>query len=334
MEDIMKTIALDAMGGDNAPNEIIKGAVEALMDITYNIALVGKEEVIKAQLEKYSYDKERITVVNADEVIENCETPTTAIKQKKNSSMVIGLNMVKKGEADAFVSAGNTGALLTGSTIIVGRIKGIERPALGTLLPTEKGVTMMLDSGANVDAKASYLPQYAIMASIYVENVLGIKNPKVGLVNIGAEKEKGNAMVKEAYGLLEATPNINFVGNTEARDITKGDVDVIVCDAFVGNVILKLMEGFGSTMLKILKTELLGDFLSKIGALLSKKAFKRILKRFSYDDKGGAPFLGLKGLVVKAHGSSDYKAIKGAINQCASFLDKDIVNKIAENLQN
>ncbi|MGN1318079.1 MAG: phosphate acyltransferase PlsX [Lachnospirales bacterium] len=328
----MKTIAVDAMGGDNAPNEIIKGAVEALKEVTYNITLVGKEDIINRELKKYSYDTSRISVVNADEVIENCETPTVAIKQKKNSSMVVGLNLVKKGEADAFVSAGNTGALLTGSTVIIGRIRGIERPALGTLLPTEKGVTMMLDSGANVDAKPSYLSQYALMGSIYMENVMGIKNPRVGLVNIGAEKEKGNAMVKEAYELLENTPNINFVGNTEARDITLGDVDIIVCDAFVGNVILKLMEGFGHTMLRIIKKELMADFMSKIGALIAFKAFKRVKSYFEYDDKGGAPFLGLKGLVVKAHGSSDYKAIRGAIKQCALFMETDIVNKIAEKI--
>lgn len=329
----MKTIALDAMGGDNAPKEIIKGAVEALNEVTYNITLVGKEEVINKELSKFTYDKNRISVVNATEVIENCETPTVAIKHKKDSSMVVGLNLVKKGEADAFVSAGNTGALLTGSTVIVGRIKGIERPALGTLLPTEKGVTMMLDSGANVDAKPAYLAQYALMGSIYMENVLGIKNPKVGLVNIGSEREKGNAMVKEAYEILEKTDHINFIGNTEARDITKGDTDIIVCDAFVGNVILKLMEGFATTMLHILKKELTGDVLSKIGAMMSFKAFKRIKNYFEYDDKGGAAFLGLKGLVVKAHGSSDYKAVKGAIKQCALFMEADIVNKIAEKLK-
>lgn len=329
----MKTIAVDAMGGDNAPVEIIRGAVEAIREITYNIVLVGKEETIRAELAKYSYDKNRVAVVNATETIENCDTPTAAIKHKKDSSMVVGLNLVKKGEADAFVSAGNTGALLTGSTIIVGRIKGIERPALGTFLPTEKGVTMMLDSGANVDAKPSYLAQYALMGSVYMENVMGIKNPSVGLVNIGAEREKGNAMVKEAYELLEQTEGINFIGNTEARDITKGDTDIIVCDAFVGNVILKLMEGFGNTMLNILKKELMGDLLSKLGAMMSFKAFKRIKKYFEYDDKGGAPFLGLKGLVVKAHGSSDYKAIRGAVKQCALFLENDIVNKTAEKLK-
>ncbi len=329
----MKTIAVDAMGGDNAPVEIVKGAVEAIKEVTYNIALVGKEDIINSELSKYSYDKSRITVVNATEIIENCDTPTVAIKHKKDSSMVVGLNLVKKGEASAFVSAGNTGALLTGATVIVGRIKGIERPALGTFLPTEKGVTMMLDSGANVDAKPSYLVQYAIMGSIYMENVMGIKNPSVGLVNIGAEKEKGNAMVKEAYELLEQTEGINFIGNTEARDITKGDTDIIVCDAFVGNVILKLMEGFSKTMLKILKKELMGDFLSKLGAAMSFRAFKRIKNYISYDDKGGAPFLGLKGLVVKAHGSSDYKAGRGAIKQCALFLECDIVNKTAEKLK-
>lgn len=328
----MQVIVVDAMGGDNAPVEIVKGAVNASKEIDFKIALVGKEDVIKAELAKYKYDEEKISVVNASEVIENCDVPTVAIKRKKDSSMVVGMNMLKRGEAAAFVSAGNTGALLTGATVIVGRIKGVERPALGTMLPTEKGHTLLIDAGANVDAKPSYLAQFATMGSVYVENVMGIKEPKVGLVNIGAEREKGNAVVKETYGLLEEQKGINFIGNVEARDISKGDADVIVCDAFVGNVILKLMEGFGKSILRIIKKELLADFISKIGAGLSFGAFKRIKKYFDYDDVGGAPFLGLKALVVKAHGSSDHKAIRGAILQCTKFIEGDIVNKIADKL--
>ncbi len=328
----MQIIAVDAMGGDNAPAEIVKGAVNASKEISYQIALVGKEDVIKEELAKYKYDEEKIVVVNASEVIENCDQPTVAIKKKKDSSMVVGMNMVKKGEAAAFVSAGNTGALLTGATVIVGRIKGVERPALGTMLPTETGYTLLIDAGANVDAKPSYLVQFATMGSVYVENVSGIKEPKVGLVNIGAEKEKGNAVVKETYELLEQQDKINFIGNVEARDITKGQADVVICDAFVGNVILKFMEGFGKSMLRMIKTELTADLISKIGAVISMKAFKRLKKRFDYDDIGGAPFLGLKALVVKAHGSSDNRAIRGAILQCAKFIEGDIVNKIAEKL--
>ena len=328
-----KVIAIDAMGGDNAPIETVKGAVVASKTVKYNLALVGKEDIINAELSKYQYDKSKIQVVNATEIIENCDTPTEAIKTKKDSSMVVGMNMVKEGNAVAFVSAGNTGALLTGATIIVGRIKGVKRPALGTMLPTEKQRVLMLDSGANVDAKPEYLLQYAHMGSIYMEYVEGRKNPRVGLVNIGTESEKGNALVKEAYQLLDKAEGLNFAGNTEARDITLGNVDVIVCDAFVGNVILKVMEGLANTVLRLLKKALLSSIITKIGAFLSKPAFKR-LKRdfFEYDDIGGAPFLGLKGLVVKAHGSSDAGAVAGAIKQCEKFIDADIVNKIEERM--
>ena len=328
-----KIIAIDAMGGDNAPVEIVKGAVKASKTVKYGLALVGRQDIINSELAKYSYEKDKITVVNADEVIENCETPTEAIKHKKNSSMVVGLNMVKDGRAVAFVSAGNTGALLTGATIIVGRIKGVKRPALGTMLPSEKNRVLMMDSGANVDAKAEYLVQYAQMGSVYFENVLGKENPTVGLINIGTEREKGNAMVKEAYELLEEAKGINFAGNVEARDITLGNVDIVVCDAFVGNVILKVMEGLGKTVLRLLKKELMSGLRTKIGALFAKPAFVNIQKNFfEYDDIGGAPFLGLKGLVVKAHGSSDAGAVAGAIKQCEKFIDGDIVNKIAERL--
>lgn len=330
MADIV--IAVDAMGGDNAPMEIVKGAVEAAKEIDYKIALVGREGDINTELAKYSYDKNKISVVNATEVIETCEVPTVAIRKKKDSSMVVGLNMVKKGEAAAFVSAGNTGALLTGATVIIGRIPGVERPALGTMIPTEKGMSLLIDAGANVDAKPNYLVQFAKMGSVYVENIFGVPNPKVGLINIGVESEKGNALVKETYGLLNEETGINFTGNLEARDISLGEVDVMVADAFVGNVVLKLMEGFGKSILKIIKKELMSDLLSKLGAVMATGAFKRIKKYFDYADVGGAPFLGLKALVVKAHGNSDARAVKGAIKQCVSFIDKDIVNKIAQKL--
>lgn len=329
----LKRIAIDAMGGDNAPFEVVKGVVEASKSVKYKLALVGKEEVILNELKKYKYDESKIEVIDAREVVDNCDNPTDAIKNKKNSSMVVGLNLVKEEKALALVSAGNTGALLTGATIIVGRIKGVKRPALATMLPSEKNRVLMLDSGANVDAKAEYLLQYAQMGSIYFENVLGKEKPSVGLVNIGSEREKGNALVKEAYSLLEDAKNINFVGNVEARDITLGNVDVIVCDAFVGNVILKVMEGLGKTVLKILQRALLSSLRSKIGALIAKPAFKKVKDEFfEYDEIGGAPFLGLKGLVVKAHGSSKANAIVGAIKQCEKFIDADMVSKISEGL--
>jgi glycerol-3-phosphate acyltransferase PlsX len=235
--------------------------------------------------------------------------------------------MVNRGEASAFVSAGSTGALLTGATVLIGRIKGVERPALAVLLPNEKSFTFLIDCGANVDAKPAYLLQFAHMGSVYMENVVGAASPRVGLINIGAEREKGNSLTKEAYGLLESS-GLNFIGNLEARDIPLGAADVAVCDAFVGNVILKYTEGFTQAMFGRIKTELTSSLASKLGALLSKGAFKRLKKGFDYSDVGGAPFLGLKGLVVKAHGNSDARAIRGAINQCVLFTEKDIVGKI------
>lgn len=327
-------IAVDAMGGDNAPFEIVKGCIEAVNEDKDNIiiSLVGNEDIIKKELQKYSYNKDKIKVVNATEIIETCDVPTIAIKKKKDSSMVVGLNLLKEEKAEAFISAGNTGALLTGATVKIGRIKGIERPALGTLLPNEKGgASFLIDSGANVDSKASYIEQFAKMGSVYMENIIGIKNPKVGLVNIGAEKEKGNMLTKEAYELLENS-DINFIGNIEARDIPLGLADVVVCDAFVGNVILKFAEGLGKMLLNMIKKELMSGLITKIGAFLSLKAFKRLKKNLDYAEIGGAPFLGLKALVVKAHGSSDSKAIKNAVLQCKIFIEKDIVNKIQEKI--
>lgn len=324
------TVAVDAMGGDNAPFEIVKGAVEAVNEFGINIKLVGIESAVKEELAKYKYDTSKIEVIHASEIITTDESPTTAIRRKKDSSMVVALNLVKNKEADAFVSAGSTGAVLTGATFIIGRIKGIERPALGTCLPTTKGFTFLLDSGANVDCKPKYLEQFAKMGSVYVEHVMGVKNPKVGLVNIGAEKEKGNALTKEVYELLENT-DINFSGNIEPRDIPFGKADVIVCDGFVGNTILKFAEGLSMALLKIIKGEITKG-LYKFAALALKKPFGNVKSRLDSEEVGGAPFLGLKSLVVKAHGSSEAKGIRNAIKQCTIFVENDIVSKIEENL--
>ena len=324
-------IAVDAMGGDHAPGEIVKGAVEAVNAFGSRIVLVGRQEDIRSELQKYSYPQDHITIENASEVISTDESPTTAIRRKKDSSMVVGLNLVKQGQAAAFVSAGSTGALLTGATVIIGRIKGIERPALGTMLPTTKGYTFLLDSGANVDCKPAYLVQFAKMATIYVEHVVGKKAPKVGLVNSGSEKEKGDTLSKEAHELLEEVSEINFVGNTEPRDIPYGPVDIVVCDGFVGNVILKLAEGLSQALFGALKEEITkGPYVLAAAAL--RKPFGKLKRRFDSDEVGGAPFLGLKALVVKAHGSSKAKAIKNAIKQCETFVENDIVLKIQDQL--
>lgn len=333
MSDITK-VALDAMGGDNAPHEIIKGAMDAIekrKDI--KVFLVGQEDVIKKELEKYTYEAEQVEVVNATEVIETAEPPVMAIRKKKDSSIVVAMNMVKKGEADAFVSAGSSGAILVGGQLIVGRIKGVERPPLAPLIPTDKGVSLLIDCGANVDARSSHLVQFAKIGSIYMENVMGIKNPRVAIVNIGAEEEKGNALVKETFPLLKACEDINFIGSIEARDIPYGMADVIVCEAFVGNVILKLYEGVGAVLIKKVKAGMMTTLRSKIGALLVKPALKTTLKSFDASEHGGAPLLGLNGLVVKTHGSSKAKEVSNSIIQCVTFKEQKINEKIRECIQ-
>lgn len=330
----MTRVALDAMGGDNAPGEMIKGAVEAVQkrkDI--KILLTGREEVLKKELSAYTYPGEQIEIINAEEVIETAEPPVAAIRTKKDSSLVTALKLVKCGEADAFVSAGNSGAVLAGGQILVGKIKGVERAPLAPLIPTAKGVSLLIDCGANVDARPSHLVQFAKMGSIYMENVLGKKNPTVGIVNIGAEEEKGNALVKETFPLLKACAGLNFLGSVEARDIPSGAVDVVVCEAFVGNVILKLYEGVGSTLIHKIKSSMMTSLRSKIGALLVKPALKATLKDFDASEYGGAPLLGLKGLVVKTHGSSTSKEVCTSIIQCVTFKEQKINEKIQEAIQ-
>ncbi len=333
MSELVKVV-VDAMGGDYAPQEPVKAAVEAVTEREdIQVILTGPEDEVHAQLAKYpDYPKDRIQVVPATEVIQTAEPPVMAIQKKKDSSLVVGLKMVKRQEADAFVSCGSTGAILVGGQVLVGRLKGVERPPLAPLIPTEKGVSLLIDCGATVDARSSHLVQFAKMGSIYMENVVGIKNPKVAIVNIGAEEEKGNALVKETFPLLKACPGINFIGSIEARDIPSGYADVVVCEAFVGNVILKLYEGLAGTLMKKIKGGLMSSFRSKLGALLIKPALKKTLKSFDVTEHGGAPLLGLKGLVVKCHGSARSIEIKNGIFQCVQFKQQRINEKIGEHI--
>ena len=329
--DEMTKVAVDAMGGDNAPIEIVKGVVEAVNENNkIKVYLTGRQEAIKKELVQYTYHKEQIEIVNAAEVIDTAEPPVMAIRKKKDSSIVTALNLVKSGVCDAFVSAGSSGAVLVGGQLIVGRIKGIERPPLAPLIPTETGCSLLIDCGANVDARPSHLVQFAKMGSVYMESVMGIPNPRVAIVNIGAEEEKGNALVKETFPLLKNCPEINFIGSIEARDIPTGYADVIVCEAFAGNIILKLYEGVGAALIKKVKAGMMTSLRSKIGGLLVKPALKETLKEFSVEEYGGAPLLGLNGLVVKTHGSSKAIEIKNSVLQCVTFKEQRISQKIKE----
>ena len=314
-------VALDAMGGDNAPVEIVKGAVEAVKEeVGLFVKLVGREEQVRAELAKYTYPQGQIEVVDAPDVIETGEQPVMAIRRKKDSSMVRALTMVKEKKADAFVSAGSSGAILVGGQV--------ERPPMAPLIPTAKGVSILVDSGANVDSRPSFLVQWAKMGSIYMENIMGIKNPKVAIVNVGLEEEKGNQLVKETYPLLKACKDINFIGSIEARNIPNGDADVIVCDAFVGNVILKLYEGTAKMLLSKVKTTLMSSLKTKIGALLIKNSLSDTMKSFDAKQYGGAPLIGLNGLVVKTHGNAKAMEVKNSLLQCVKFQREKVNEKI------
>lgn len=334
----MIKVALDVMGGDNAPYEIVKGAAAAVNENKeLKVFLVGQTAKIKETLDKLkseglNVDLDALEITEASEVITNDEAPVMAIRKKKDSSISVAMRLVKEGKADAFVSAGSTGAILVGGQLVVGRLKGIERSPLASLIPTQKGVSLLIDCGANVDSRAAHLIQYAVMGSIYMENVIGINNPKVAIVNVGVEEEKGNALVKETFPLLKSRTDINFTGSIESRQIPFGDADVIVCDAFVGNAILKLYEGVAAVLLAEIKKGLLSTTLSKIGTMFSKKALKKTLSSFDAAKYGGAPMLGLNGLVVKTHGNATHNEIKNSLIQCISFKNQGINDKIKQYL--
>jgi len=332
MEPTIK-VAVDGMGGDHAPFEVVKGCVDAVNEKNeIKVFLVGDEKIIKSELEKYTFSEGQIEIVHAGEVITNEESPVVAIRGKKDSSIVVAQKLIRDGKADGFVSAGSTGAILVGGQLIVGRIKGVERAPLAPLIPTTKGFSLLIDCGANVDARASHLVQFAKMGSIYMKNVMGIQNPKVAIVNIGLEEEKGNQLVKETYPLLTACDDINFIGSVEAREIPNGWADVIVCEAFTGNVIIKLYEGVAGALIGKVKEGLMSSFRTKIGAILIKPGLKKVLKDFDASQYGGAPMLGLKGLVVKTHGSGGATEIKNSIIQCITFTKQDIPEKIQKNI--
>jgi len=326
--------AVDGMGGDFSPSAIVEGAVLAVKE--YNdieLIITGPEEAIAKELSKYDYDKEKITIVNATEIISPNEEPVKAIRRKKDSSISKALQLVKEKKVDGIISAGSTGAFLAGCTLIVGRLKGIDRPALAPVLPGINGPFMIIDVGANADCKPHYLVQFALMGKIYFENVLNTKNPTIGLINIGAEEEKGNELTKNAHKLIK-TSDYNFVGNVEPRDITQGDVKVLVCDGFVGNTVLKMYEGVAASIFSILKENIMSSFTTKLGGMLLKPVFKKIKGDFDYTEYGGAAFLGVNGICVKAHGSSNAKAFKNAIRQAKIAYDNKIVEKIQIELEN
>ncbi len=323
-------IAIDGMGGDNAPVAVIDGVIQALKaydDI--QLYITGPEEVLNLELAKYTYPKEKVIVVDAKEVISPNEHPVMALRKKKDSSIVKALNLVKEGICDAVVSGGSTGAFLAGCTLIVGRIKGIERPALAPIMPGRRGNFMIVDVGANVDCKPSFLVQFAKMGKIYYQKVFNVKNPTIGLINIGEEEEKGNELTKAAFKLLKEESSINFKGNIEPREIPTGDTNILVSDGFVGNTALKMYEGSASSILGIVKDEVLkSSIISKIGVILLKPVLKNIMKKFDYKEYGGAPFLGVDGICIKAHGSSDARAFKNSIKQTKIFYDNNVLKDI------
>ena len=334
-------IILDAMGGDNAPDATIKGAVQAINKVKAEVILVGQEDVIRNKV-KELYGKEveeisdRLKIRNATETIEMCDIPTQAIKHKKDSSMVVGFRMLKEDEGDVFISAGNSGALLTGATLIVGRIKGIDRPALAGILPAYKSQLLLIDAGSNTNCKPINLLQFAQMSTIYLRNTFGIEKPTIGLLNIGTEETKGNELVKESYNLLKEKSeelNINFVGNVEGRDAFSGKIDAIVTDGFTGNVFLKTAEGLGKLVKRNLTDSFKKNLLSKISYLFARKPIKNLSKSMDYKSYGGALFLGVKKPVVKAHGSSDARLFEYTILQAERFVENKAVPRIIEEFE-
>lgn len=323
------TVAIDAMGGDFAPVSAIEGSVDALAaNENLSIILVGDKETLEKGLEGQSYDKDRLEIVHASEVIKAEEHPMIAVQRKKDASLLVAMKLVKDGRADAVISAGSTGAMLLGSRKYVGLVKGVERPALAPLIPSVNGFSLLIDCGANVDARPASLVKFAKMGSIYMEHLMGVKNPRVGLLNIGTEEYKGNQLVRETFPLLKECKDINFIGSLEARDVPFDKADVIVAEAFAGNVVLKMYEGVAAALMSKIKETMMASLKGKIGGLLIKKDLKNTLKVFDASEHGGAPMFGTKGLVVKAHGNSTRKEIRIAVEQCMTFVEQDIAHLI------
>lgn len=321
-------IILDGMGGDNAPHEVVEGAVLALKEIQDEIVIVGPEKKIYKELKKYTYDKNRMFVVDATDVITNDDAPVRAVRSKKDSTIVKGINMVKEGQGDIFISAGSTGALLAGGLFILGRIQGIDRPALASVYPIlGNKASLLVDAGANAECKPNNLLEFGIMGSIYMEKVIKRENPKVGLVNIGAETKKGNTLTKAAHELLSQS-HVNFIGNVEARELPKGACDVIVTDGFTGNVILKLTEGLAWNILKVIKKKFTDGIKAKLGSVLLLDKIKQLRTEFDYSEYGGAPILGVKGPIVKMHGSSNANAVKNTILKGIPYVSESVVEII------
>ncbi|HIU49068.1 MAG TPA: phosphate acyltransferase PlsX [Candidatus Avimonoglobus intestinipullorum] len=320
-------IIIDAMGGDHAPAAPVEAGARATRELGVDIVLVGKRDVIERELAKYQFDKNRLEIVHADEVITNHEEPAKAVRAKKNASVVVAGRLLKEGKGDAMLSMGNTGALLATGLLIVGRSKGVSRPALATLLPTDKGPKLLIDAGANTNCKDINLVQFAVMGSIYMKNVLDIDRPRVGLMSNGEEEGKGDALTKETYPLLQRA-GVNFIGNIEGRDVMEGNADVITCDGFVGNVILKTVEGMGSVISKKVKGLFLKNMFTKIGSLFVAGGLKEFKKMMDYREYGGAPLLGVKKPVIKGHGSSDAKAAFSAIIQAKKFVETNVIQNI------
>lgn len=321
-------LALDAMGSDNAPHVEVEGAIAAARELDADIILVGQPEKIQQELSRYKTPNLRLQIVAAGEVIQMHDPPALACRQKPDSSVMVGMKLVKEGKADGFVSAGNSGAIMAAGLMNLKRLPGVSRPAIATLLPTLKGVCVLVDAGANVDCKPKHLLQFAIMGDIYARFILDEVNPAIGLLSIGEEDNKGNELTASTFHLLRQT-SLNFAGNIEGRDIIKGKADVVVCDGFVGNVVLKFAEGLGESLLYLIREEIEKHFWRKVGALLVKPAFKEIKKRMDYAEYGGAPLLGLNGVCIIAHGASSPKAIKNALRVSYDFLK----NKANEHLK-
>ncbi len=335
-------ILLDAMGGDNAPDANIKGAIKAINEIEAEVCLIGNKDIINNKIKEF-YGKNdikeispRLSIYHTTETIEMCDIPTQAIKQKKDSSMVVGFRLLKEGKGDVFISAGNSGALLTGATLLIGRIRGIDRPAIAGILPSYKGRLMLMDCGANTNCKPINLLQFAQMATIYNRNTFGIEHPTVGLLNIGTEETKGNDLVKESYQLLKEKAeelDINFVGNVEGRDAFSGKLDILIADGYTGNVFLKTVEGVGKLVKRTLTESIKKNIFTTIGAIPALPSINNLKKAMDYKEYGGALFLGVKKPVVKAHGSSDAKVFEFTIKQAEQFVKNKAVEKMIEKFE-